>query len=98
LGQDEALANKVKVVINRIGMDSDITLKKAEETIGKPIYWQLPNDPKVLAESRGAGGPLIQHAPKSKAHQAIARLAHALPGKQGDAAPKKEKRGFFSFK
>ena len=27
--------------------NSDITLKKAEETIGKPIYWQMPNDPKA---------------------------------------------------
>jgi pilus assembly protein CpaE len=99
LGADEAIANKVKVVLNRVGADTDISLKKAEETIGKPIYWQVPNDPRALAEARNAGVPLLQHAPKSKAQQSIAGLTQALCGKSDPAvAPKKERRSFFSFK
>src|SRR5947209_8320904 len=42
LGANENLADKVKVVINRVGSEGDIPLKKAEETIGKPIFWQVP--------------------------------------------------------
>src|SRR5262249_7017622 len=41
LGSEQELTNKVKVVINRVGseyQESGITLKKAEETIGKAIY------------------------------------------------------------
>src|SRR5262249_23542187 len=45
LGQEERVGDKVKVIVNRVGSDDcDITLAKAEETIGRPIYWQVPND------------------------------------------------------
>src|SRR5437660_2191736 len=43
LGNEEGLGEKVKVIANRVGSDDgDITLKKAEETIGRQIYWQVP--------------------------------------------------------
>lgn len=98
LGGDDALAGKVRVVLNRVCADADITLKKAEETIGKPIFWQVPNDPRALNEARNNGVPLIQHAPRCKAQQSIAGLAHALCGKEGEAAPQKARRSLFSFK
>lgn len=86
--QEEGLTEKIRVVLNRVGSDEgDIPLDKAEETIGKPIYWQLPNDFKAMMGSRNAGAPLIQHAPKSKVHQSILGLANALCGKQQAAAP-----------
>lgn len=97
LGNDPALGEKVKVVLNRVGTETDISLKKAEETIGKPIFWQIPNDARAVVESRNNGVPLIQHAPRSKAQAAIAGLATALCGKPEEAV-KKEKKGFFSFK
>ena len=98
LGNEEALCDKVKVVVNRVGSeDGDITLKKAEETIGRPIYWQIPNDFKSMLGARNAGVPLLTHAPKSKAQQSLIGLANALCGKNAQE-PKKERRGFFSFK
>ncbi len=98
LGADETLAEKVKVVLNRVGSEADIGLKKAEETIGKPIFWQIPNDARSVIDSRNAGVPLIQHAPKSKVQQAIAGLAQALCGR-GEVAPAPAKKSrFFSFK
>jgi pilus assembly protein CpaE len=84
LGQEEGLSEKVRVVMNRVGADyaeGDISLKKAEETIGKPIFWQLPNDAKPMLGSRVAGMPLIQHSPRSKVQQSIAGMAEALLGK-----------------
>jgi pilus assembly protein CpaE len=97
LGTDPALGDKVRVVLNRVGSDADIGLKKAEDTIGKPIFWQIPNDARSMIESRNAGVPLLQHAPRSKIQQAIAGLAQALTGKDG-AAPAPAKKRFFSFK
>ena len=45
LGEMDGVADKVKIVVNRAGLDSgQITLKKAQETIGRDIFWQLPND------------------------------------------------------
>jgi pilus assembly protein CpaE len=85
MGMDPGgLGDKVRLVLNRAGSDfveGDISLKKAEETIGKPFYWQVPNDSKAMISSRAAGVPLIQHAPKSKVQQSIARLALSLTGK-----------------
>jgi pilus assembly protein CpaE len=102
LQTEEGMAEKVKVVLNRVGSECDISLRKAEETIGKPIFWQIPNDPKALIESRNAGVPLIQHAPKCKAQQSIAGLALALGRKQESTPPPAKKssgwRGMFSSK
>jgi pilus assembly protein CpaE len=102
LQTEEGLVEKVKVILNRVGSECDISFKKAEETIGKPIFWQIPNDPKALIESRNAGVPLLQHAPKSKAQQSIAGLAQALSNKQEAPAPPAKKgggwRGIFSSK
>lgn len=100
LSQDGDLADKVKVVMNRVGSDDggEITLAKAEETIGRQVYWQIPNDFKAMVGSRNAGVPLLTHAPKSKAQIAMIGLANALSGKVPAEAPKKERRSFFSFK
>lgn len=102
LGAEQDLTNKLKVVMNRVGSDyqeSGITLKKAEETIGRPIYWQIPNDSKAMLGSRNAGIPLVQHAPRSKIQQSVAGLALALANKTGELEPTKvdKKRGFFSW-
>lgn len=98
LGSEEALAEKVRVVVNRVGSeDCDITLKKAEETIGRQIYWQVPNDFKSMLGARNAGVPLLQHAPKSKVQACLMDLAQNLCGKNAEPA-KKERRGFFSFR
>jgi pilus assembly protein CpaE len=90
MGEEGGLTDKVKIVLNRVGSDfleGDISLKKAEETIGHPFYWQIPNDAKPMILSRAAGIPLIQYAPKSKAQQSIARLAQALSGKNPTKEP-----------
>lgn len=84
LSGEENLADKVRVVINRLGADTveeGISDKKAEEVIGKPIFWQVPNDPKAVISARVAGQPLIKHAPKSRVQQSIYGLAQALYGK-----------------
>ncbi|HEY7308639.1 MAG TPA: response regulator [Gemmataceae bacterium] len=90
LGSDESTTNKVQVVLNRVGSETDISLKKAEETIGKPIYWQIPNEPRLMMESRNNGMPLLLHAPKCKAQQSIAGLAEAVCGKQLKPSPKEK--------
>jgi pilus assembly protein CpaE len=101
LGSEDGLADKVQVVLNRVGcdfVDGAIGLKKAEETIGKPIFWQVPNDAKAMMASRNAGVPLIQHAPKSKVHQNLMGLADALCGKSPTTDQQKKRTGLFSFR
>ncbi len=95
LGNDEAMGGKVRIVLNRVGGDSDITLEKAEETIGKRIFWQVPTDERAMHDSRNRGVPLLQYAPKSKIQQSFAGLAAAVNGKEAPR-PLAKSRGWFS--
>lgn len=99
MDKEEGLGEKVKIVMNRVGgEDSEITLEKAQETIGKPIFWQVPNDYKAMLGARNSGVPLLTHAPRSKVHQSLVGLANVLTGKASAEPAKKERRGFFSFR
>ena len=95
LGNDPELAPKVQVVLNRVGTETDITVKKAEEIIGKPIFWQLPNDVKAMSEARTCGVPLLAQAARCKLQQSLAGLAQALTGKGARPAAPKAKRWFW---
>jgi pilus assembly protein CpaE len=89
-GQDESLKEKVKIVVNRVGLDNQIGIKKAQETIGRDVYWQLPNDYRTMVEVRNNGVPLVEQAPKAAITQSIVALAESLTGdrKQAEADPK----------
>jgi pilus assembly protein CpaE len=88
-GNMEGLADKVKIIVNRVGLDSgQITLKKAEETIGKEVFWQIPNDYRTMIEARNNGVPLIESAPKAAVTQSFLALAKALSGET--ATPEEE--------
>ncbi|AMV29162.1 Septum site-determining protein MinD [Gemmata sp. SH-PL17] len=98
---EEGLADKIRVVINRQGSDSveeGISPKKAEEVIGKPIFWQVPNDTKAVIGARVAGHPLVKHAPKSRVQQSIYGLTQALYGKPvGAPGEQKGSKGGWGF-
>jgi pilus assembly protein CpaE len=98
LSGEEGLAEKVRVVINRIGsetVEEGISLKKAEEVIGKPIFWQIPNDAKAVLGARVAGEALLTHAPRCRAQQSIAGLAQALSSRAPAPAAAPQARGMF---
>jgi len=78
-GEMEGISNKVKILVNRMGLETGhITLKKAEETIGKEVFWQLPNDYRTMVDVRNNGVPLIEQAPKAPITQSIIALAEAI--------------------
>lgn len=99
--QHEGLPEKIKVVVNRLGLeDTQISMGKATETIGREIFWQIPNDYATMVESRNNGMPLLKHAQKAKLTKAIDQLAHAIdkaPSVGNDAEDKKQRKGLFSF-
>lgn len=80
----EGLKEKLKIIVNRVGLDAgQISLKKAQETMGREIFWQLPNDYKTMAEVRNNGVPLIEHAPRAGITQAFVSLCEALQKDDG---------------
>ncbi len=102
--QKEGLSEKVKIIVNRMGLqDANISLNKALETIGREIYFQLPNDYVSMVESRNNGVPLLTYAPKARITKALDELAQQLDlnSEQADtkkpADQPKNKKGLFSF-
>lgn len=98
----EKLIAKVKVVVNRMGLDeTQISLNKATETIGREIFFQLPNDYATMVESRNNGVPLTIQAPKAKLTKAFEQLAVMIDGQVVRATTteesKKKRSGLFSF-
>ena len=97
----DGLKEKVKVLVNRTGLDAgQISLKKAQETIGGEIFWQLQNDYKVMVEMRNNGIPLIEQAPRAGITQSMVSLAEALAGNEnqgGDAEQAGSSNRWLSF-
>jgi pilus assembly protein CpaE len=97
LSPEGDLGDKLRVVVNRAGSDiaeDGITVKKAEEVIGKPIFWQIPNEAKPMIGSRVNGQPLVRFAPRSKVQQSFQGLVQALTGKAAAGEPVRRKGWF----
>jgi pilus assembly protein CpaE len=90
-GNMKGVADKVKIVVNRVGLDNgNISLKKAQDTIGREIFWQLPNDYRTMVEVRNNGVPLVEQAPKAAITHSIVSLAQALSGAAATAEGEEE--------
>jgi len=90
-GEIEGMKDKVKIVVNRVGLNTgQISLKKAQETIGCKIFWQLPNDYRTMVEVRNNGVPLVEQAPKAPITQSLVQLSEALLGEAEPAEPVEE--------
>ena len=98
---EHGLKDKVRVIVNRAGLDNgQISLKKAQETMGREIFWQLPNDYRTMVEVRNNGVPLIEQAPKAAITQSIMNMALTLgeqPKDVDEADAAKGKKGLLSF-
>ena len=77
----DSVREKVKVVVNRVGLESgQISLKKARETIGAEVFFQIPNDYRTMVEMRNNGQPLTEQAPKAAITLAVQQLTDLLAG------------------
>ena len=102
LEQVQGIKEKVEIVVNRAGLeDNDISLNKALETIGRTVFWQLPNDYATMVGARNNGLPLCQFAPKARLTRSVNDMVRALTagdsgGKPAEEQPKK-KSGLFGL-
>ncbi|MDG1807601.1 MAG: AAA family ATPase [Pirellulaceae bacterium] len=98
----EGITDKIKIVVNRTGLESgQISLKKAEAHIGREIFWQVPNNFSAVSEGRNNGVPLLYSAPNAAITQNIISLADHLIDRQSNGdevkSDKKERKGLFGF-
>ena len=102
LEQVQGIKEKVEIVVNRAGLeDNDISLNKALETIGRTVFWQLPNDYATMVGARNNGLPLCQFAPKARLTRSVNDMVRALTaGDSGDKPAEeqpKKKSGLFGL-
>jgi pilus assembly protein CpaE len=102
LDQHDGLDEKVEIIVNRMGLeDADISLNKALETIGREVFWQLPNDYATMVGSRNNGVPLAKFAPKARLTRSITDLAKRLSRNEEEqanhVAAEKKKGGLFGL-
>ena len=96
--QFEGMCDRVKLVVNRAGsLDSEISLKKAEETLKMPISWQIPYAAKPFQNARIRGVPLADVAAGTRPHQAILEIAQALRPDPSSESVKPRKGLFAAF-
>ena len=92
----DGLADRVKLVVNRAGsFDSEISQKKAEETLKMPICWQIPNAARSFQDARIKGVPIAEVAKGSRPHHVFLEIARSI-GPAAALAESKPKRGLFA--
>ena len=69
---------RVRIVVNRYLKNSDISLKDAEESIGKKVFWTIPNDYKTTMSAINNGKTLSQIAPKAPVTRSMEGLADSF--------------------
>lgn len=88
----ESIGDKLQVVLNRFGLsDNQISYNKALDTIGREVFWKIPNDYATMVESRNNGVPLIMQAPKAKLTRSYVEMAEKIS--EGQVSTEKESSG-----
>ncbi|MDA3971055.1 MAG: AAA family ATPase [Desulfobulbaceae bacterium] len=80
---------KIEFILNRYEKGSTLSIEEAEKSLGKRIYWLVPNDFSDIMSSINEGEPVVQLNPRSLIAQNILSLTQKLKGKLSD----KEYRG-----
>lgn len=96
--RNQALAEKILVVINRIHDRAPYSVADMEQAIGRPFYWRLPNDYQTAGTAKEIGQPVILGAPKSRLAGAIRELAESLMPLPGSGTRKRGRFGLRLFK
>lgn len=89
--RDESL----KIVINRFLKKSEISLKDAEKSLSKKIFWNIPNDYQTAVSAINQGKSLRTIAPESEISKNYVDFASAIAGISKEE--EKKKASFFGL-
>ncbi len=86
-GNDE---ERIKVVLNRAGVDSGVRERDVESTLDAPLWWRIPQDNEVVKAAQ-LGRPIVMSRPNSKVAVEIREMARALAGVRNRARKQKNR-------
>jgi pilus assembly protein CpaE len=75
-GNDE---QRIKVVLNRAGMDTGVNERDVELTLDSPLWWKLPQDNEVVRAAQ-LGKPIVSSRPNSRVSVQLRNMALQLSG------------------
>ena len=78
----------IRIIVNRYLKKSDISVKDAEISLEKEIFWTIPNDYQTTVTATNRGKALAQFAPREEITKNFRNLAAEL----GPESEKKEKK------
>jgi pilus assembly protein CpaE len=78
----------IRIIVNRYLKKSDISVKDAEISLEKEIFWTIPNDYQTTVTATNRGKALAQFAPREEITKNFRNLATEL----GPESEKKEKK------
>ncbi|MFQ5915253.1 MAG: AAA family ATPase [Nitrospinota bacterium] len=90
--------NRVRLVVNRMTPDEDVTAQEVEKALERPIFMLLPSDYRQVMRAINRGLSLWEYAPRSQVTRSVLTLAQKLSTANDvpDAdTQKKKKRGWF---
>lgn len=70
---------RIKVVLNRAGIDTGVREKDVERTLDCDLWWRIPQDNEVVKAAQ-LGRPIVMNRPNSKVSVEIREIARALAG------------------
>lgn len=75
---------KIKIVLNRLFTENNISIKDLEAHLNLPIPHSIPNDGKLVVGSCNLGIPFVMSHPRAHISKAILKLAQELAGVQNE--------------
>ena len=73
-------AERVRLLLNRVNTYSGIPAEEIGDSLRRPLWAQIPDDPGPVLRSINEGVPMVESAPDSKAAVELKRVARELLG------------------
>ena len=86
--------NSVHVVLNRYLKNANIDIDDVEKSLGKKLFWTVPNDYLTTISAINKGQPLGRIAPRKEITRSFIQMADSM-SESPDEAKKKKKRWLF---
>lgn len=83
---------RIKVVLNRAGIDTGVREKDVERTLDSPLWWRIPQDNDVVKAAQ-LGRPIVMSKPSSRVSIEICAMARSLAGVKSTSKAKKSGGG-----
>jgi pilus assembly protein CpaE len=78
LGQLSVPADRIRLVVNRLGQAKEVPAARAEQALGLKVFHAVPDDPKTVNRANNNGVPAVLDNPGARVCRSLTRLAQTV--------------------